>query len=105
MLYKTMPSYLSELDDSNPLESSCSSTSAVVEPADGSTTTIDDMVEATEETPPPSQSNQNAQSVPDQGIVIIELPGHKSTFVIDKQLQAKFEKIRGYSSILFLLQR
>ena len=95
MLYKTMPSYLSELDDSNPLESSYSSSSTVVEPADGSTTTINDMVEATEETPPPSQSNQNAQSVPDQGIVIIELPGHKSTFVIDRQLQAKFEKIRG----------
>jgi len=38
--------------------------------ADGSTTIINDMVEATEETPPPSQSNQNTQSVPDQGIVI-----------------------------------
>ena len=71
---KTTPKHIisfvcTELDDSNPLESRCSSTSAVVE---GSTTTVDDMAEATEEVPPPPLQNkekvQSAQSVDDQGM-------------------------------------
>ena len=57
------------LDDSNPLESSCSSPSAVVEQTEGSTT-VDDMVEATEETPPPQSKEKvsSLQSGDDQGM-------------------------------------
>ena len=73
---KTTPKHIvssmcTELDDSNPLETSCSSTSAVFEPAKGSTTTVDHIAEATEGTPPSLQSKekvQSAQSVDNQGM-------------------------------------
>ena len=45
-----------ELDDSNPLDISASSSS--VEQAEGSTTTVDDMVEATDDTSP-SENYEN----------------------------------------------
>jgi len=51
------------------------------------------MAEATEETP--LRDSQSLQSVADQGIYIL-IAAYNDTCVIDKKLQAKVEKIRGW---------
>lgn len=66
-----------ELDDSNPLDSSPSS-SVIVGQAEGSTTTVDDMVDATDETSlsdnndktKSGDENEKMKSRDDQGMCI-----------------------------------